>query len=109
MTDEEREDTMWEVTRPWEEQWEALKVNESKVEEQEIDDDDRQARFWRRRPDGFTVNEKEHVIYALEFKRVEDTGVKYVSETQKLPEIQHRTRTQDLQRRFKDTQSTVEH
>ena len=24
------------------------------------DDEDRQARFWRRRPDGFAVNEKEH-------------------------------------------------
>ena len=80
---------MWEEARPWEEQWEVLKVNESKVEEQEIDDDDRQARFWRRRPDGFAVNEKEHVIYVLEFKRVADTGVKYVSETQKLVEIQH--------------------
>ena len=70
MTDEEIEDTMWEVARPWEEEWESLKVNESKVEEQVIDDDDRQARFWRRRPDGFAVNEKEHVIYVLEFKRV---------------------------------------
>ncbi len=37
----------------------TLKMNESKVEDQEIDDDDRQARFWRPRPDGFTVNEKE--------------------------------------------------
>ena len=64
-------------------------MNESKVEEQEIDDEDRQARFWRRRPDGFTVNEKEHVIYVLEFKRVTDTGEKYVSETQKLAETQH--------------------
>ena len=33
MTDEEVEDTMWEEARPWEEQWETLKVNESKVEE----------------------------------------------------------------------------
>ncbi len=31
-------------------------VNESKMTEQELDDEDRQARFWRRRPDGFTVN-----------------------------------------------------
>ena len=30
MTDEELEDTMWEAARPWEDQWEALKVNESK-------------------------------------------------------------------------------
>ena len=51
ITDEEIEDTMWEETRPWEEQWETLKVNESKVEDQVIDDDDRQARFWRHRPD----------------------------------------------------------
>ena len=88
MTDEELEDTMWEAARPWEEQWETLKANESKVEEQVIDEDDRQARFWRRRPDGFAVNEQEHVIYVLEFKRVTDTGEKYVSETQKLEEIQ---------------------
>ena len=73
MTDEDLEDIMWETSRPWEEQWESLKVNESKVEEQVIDDDDRQARFWRRRPNGFAVNEKEHVIYVLEFKRVTDT------------------------------------
>ena len=32
MMDEGVEDTMWEEPRPWEEQWEALKVNESKVE-----------------------------------------------------------------------------
>ena len=107
-TDEEIEDTMLEVVRPWEEQWETLKVNESKVEEQEIDDDDRQARFWKHRPDGFVVNEKEHVIYVLEFKRVTDTGEKYVSETQKLEEIQHLALTQGLKRLFKDTQWTVE-
>ena len=83
-------------------------MNESKVEEQEIDDNDRQARFWRRRPDGFAVNEKEHVIYVLEFKRVVDTGEKYVSETQKLVETQHLDIPQGLQRLFKDTQWTVE-
>ncbi len=33
MMDEELEDTMWEEAGPWEEQLEALKVNESKVEE----------------------------------------------------------------------------
>ena len=38
ITDEELEDTMWETSRPWEEQWESLKVNESKEEEEEIDD-----------------------------------------------------------------------
>ena len=58
MTDEEVDDTMWETVRPWEEKWETLKVNESKVEEQEIDDEDRQARFWRYTPDGFAVNER---------------------------------------------------
>ena len=108
MTDEVLEDTMGEEARPWEEKWETLKVNESKVEEQEIDDDDRQARFWSRRPDGFAVNEKEHVIYVLEFKRVVDTGEKYVSETQKLAETQHLVITQGLKRLFKDTQWTVE-
>ena len=73
-----------------------------------IDEDDRQARFWRHRPDGFAVNEKEHVIYVLEFKRVTDNGEKYVSETQKLAETQHLTITQGLKRLFKDTQWTVE-
>jgi hypothetical protein len=63
MTDEVLKDTIWETTR----------------------------RFWRRRPDGFTVNEKEDIIYVLEFKRVSDTGERYVSETQKLVEIQHLT------------------
>ena len=80
-----------------------------RVEEQEVvDDEDRQARFWRRRPDGFAVNEKEHVIYILEFKRVSDTGDHYVSETQKLAEIQHLDVTQDLKGLFKDTQWTVD-
>ena len=37
-----------------------------------------------------------------------DTGVKCVSETQKLAEIQHLVMTQDLKRLFKDTQWTVE-
>jgi hypothetical protein len=31
-------------------------MNQSKMTEQELDDEDRQARFLRRRPDGFTVN-----------------------------------------------------
>ncbi len=73
-----------------------------------MDDDDRQARLWRSTPDGFVVNEKEHVIYVLEFKRVEDTGEKYVSETQKLEETQHLVITQGLKRLFKDTQWTVD-
>ena len=54
------------------------------MEEQVIDDDDRQVRFWRHRPDGFTVNEKEHVINILELIVTDE---KYVSETQKLAEI----------------------
>ena len=79
MTDQVLEDAMWEAARPWEEQWESIKVNESKMVEPELDDEDRQARFWRRRLDGFAVNEKEHrVIYILELKRVSDTGEKYV-------------------------------
>ena len=83
-------------------------MNESKVVEQELDDEDRQARFWRSRPDGFAVNEKEHIIYVLEIKRVSDTGERYVSENQKLAEIQHLAVTQGLKRMFKDTQWTVE-
>ena len=78
------------------------------MEEEELDDEDRQGRFWRHRPDGFTSNEKEHGIYILDFKRVTDTGEKYVSETQKLAEIQHLVITQGLKRLFKDTQWTVE-
>jgi hypothetical protein len=74
MTDEVLEDIMWEESRPWEERWETLKVDESRVEEQEVDDEDRQTRFWRHRPDGIVVSEKEHVIYILESKRVSDKG-----------------------------------
>ncbi len=48
------------------------------------------------------------MIYVLEFKRVVDTGEKYVSETQKLVETQHLVITQGLERLFKDTQWTVE-
>ncbi len=98
MTDKVLENIMWEEPRPWEERWETLKVDESRVEEQEVDDEERQSRFWRHRPVEFTVNEKEHVIYVLEFKRVSDTGEKYMSETQKLTEIQHLTITQDLKK-----------
>ena len=49
--------------------------------EQELDDEDRQSRFWRRRPDGFTVKEKEHIICIWDFKRVSDAGQEYVTET----------------------------
>ncbi len=45
MTDEVLENTTWEEARPWEEQWESLEVNESKVVEQELDNEDRQAWF----------------------------------------------------------------
>jgi hypothetical protein len=76
--------------------------------EQELDDEDRQARFWRYRPDGFEVNEKEHIIYILAFKRVSDSGQEYVSETQKLPEVQHLALTQGLKKLFRNTQWTVE-
>ena len=107
-TDQVLDEAMWEAARPWGEQWESLKVNESKMVEQELDDEDRQARFWRRRPDGFVVNEKEHIIYVLEFKRVSDAGQEYVSETQQLAEAQHLAVTQGLQKLFKDTQWTVE-
>ena len=99
---------MWETARPWEERWDTLKMDESRVEEQEVDDEDKQARFWRHRPDGFAVNEREHVIYILEFKRVSDTSDQYVSETQKLAETQHLDVTQGLKSLFKDTQWTVE-
>ncbi len=79
--------------------------DKSKMMEQELEGEDRQARFWRHRPDGFTVNKKKHVFYVLEFKRVSDTGQEYMSETQQLPEPQHLVVTQDL---FKDTQWTVD-
>jgi hypothetical protein len=69
-----RDDTVWEAARPWEEQWESLGTDVSKWEEQELNDDDRRARFWRRRPSGFAVNEKEHIIYVLHFERVSDAG-----------------------------------
>jgi len=75
---------MWETARPWEEKWESFKLIESKMVVQALDDEDRQVRVWRRRPDGFTVNEKEHIIYVLEFTRVSDTGQEYVTETQQL-------------------------
>jgi hypothetical protein len=48
------------------------------------------------------------MIYILEFKRVADTGEKYVSETQKLAETQHLATMQVLKRLFKNTQWTVE-
>ena len=38
VTDEVLENTMWETVRLWEEQWESLKVNESKIVEPELDE-----------------------------------------------------------------------
>ena len=58
--------------------------DESKWVEQELEDEDSQTWFWRRRPDGFAVNEKEHIIYILEFKRVSDAGERYVAKTQRV-------------------------
>jgi len=52
----------------------ALGTDGGNWEEQELNDDDRQARCWRRRPDGFAVKEEERIIYVLEFKRVSDAG-----------------------------------
>ena len=75
ITEEELDNSLFETSRPWEEQWESLKTDEtdeSEWVEQEPDDDDRQTRFWRHRPEGFAVNEKEHVIYVLEFETVSD-------------------------------------
>jgi hypothetical protein len=79
MSDEVLEDAIWEV----------LKVSESKMVEPELDDEDRQARFWKRRPGGFAFNAKEHIIYILDFKGISDMGERLVSETQKLAETQH--------------------
>jgi hypothetical protein len=39
MTDQVLDEAMWESGRPWEEEWESLKVNESKMVEQELDDE----------------------------------------------------------------------
>jgi hypothetical protein len=64
--------------------------------------------MWRCRPDGFAVNEKEHIIHVLEFKRVSDAGQEYVAETQQFAEAQHLVTTQDLQKLYQDTQWTVE-
>ncbi len=72
-----------------------------------MDDEDRQTRFRSHRPDGFTVNEKEYIIYILEFKRVSDTGQEYVSETQELTETKHIDVTQGLKKLFRDIQWTV--
>jgi hypothetical protein len=54
-----------------------------------------------------TFNEMEHTTYSLEFKRVSDTGERYVSATQKLAEIQHLVVTQVLKKLFEDAQWTV--
>ena len=60
------------------------------------------------RPDGFEVNEMEHIIYVLEFKRVSDAVEGYVGETQRAAIDQDLAVTRGLKKLFKDTQSTVE-
>ncbi len=40
-TDQVLDEAMWEETRPWEEKWESLKEIESKMVEQELDDEDK--------------------------------------------------------------------
>ena len=40
MTDEVLEVIMWETARPWDERCDSLKMDESRVEEQEVDDED---------------------------------------------------------------------
>ena len=87
---------MWEVTRPWEGQCKSIGTDGSKWEEQELKDDDGQTRFWRRRPDGFSVNEKEHIIYVLKFKMSSDAGEGYVTKTQRVAIHQQLAVTQGL-------------
>ena len=53
----------------------TIKVNENKVVEQELDDENRQSWFSRRRPNGFVVNEKEHIIYVLELTSFRHRGM----------------------------------
>jgi hypothetical protein len=88
---------------PWEEQWDSLGTDMSKWEEQELHDDDRQARFWRHRPDGIAVKEKEHIIYILRFERVSDAGEGYVAET---PREQQCTSTSLERKAFKSCLKT---
>ena len=45
-TDQVLDEAMWDAPRPWEEKWESLKVNESKIVEPEPDDEDKKAQFW---------------------------------------------------------------
>ena len=54
-------------------------------------------------PDGFEVNEMEHIIYVLEFKRVSDSGEGYVPEDQRTAIGQDLAVTRDLKKLFKDT------
>jgi hypothetical protein len=66
----------------------------------ETDNNNRQARFGRRRPDGFASKETEHVIYVLEFKRVWDVSETYVAETKRVAELQQLAVTQGLTKIF---------
>jgi hypothetical protein len=96
---------MWEEDRPWEEKWESLKVNESKMTEQGwtmrtdkhgFGDTDRVGSQLMKRIIPFTFKRVSDVGH--EFKRVSDAGHEYVSETQELVETQHLAVTQGLQK-----------
>jgi hypothetical protein len=53
--------------------------------------------------------QKEHVIHVLSsMTLVERSNKRYVTETQKVAELQYPAVTQSLQKLFKDTQLTVE-
>jgi len=41
-TDQVLDEAMWGAARPWEKKWESLKMNQSKMTEQELDDEDKQ-------------------------------------------------------------------
>ena len=57
----------------------------------------------------FSVNEKDHIIYVLEFKRVSDADERYVAETQRAALCYYFAVTQGLKKKlFKDAQWTVE-
>ncbi len=83
----------------------------SKWEEQELNDDNRQARFWRPPNQTATrlqVNEMEHIIYVLEFKRVSDAGEGYVAETQRAAIRQHLAATKGSKRGSREEDPGVE-
>jgi hypothetical protein len=67
---------------------------------------DRQAHFWRRRPDGFAVNKTEH--YHLCARVQARRKLLRLKEWQRVAELQNLAVTQGLKKIFKDTQCTVE-